>query len=270
MKIPSRKFCPRWLSLLLAGAAIYGFGSSSNVVAQGNVPAGESQTPQATLDAAAKSAGLPTSNDNDGRHLAPRGTFYLLRYVSAKTPSGVIGFEPGRKVQFVEAHPASQTLVVGDDEAQVEVGPGLLTNDLDVAAAARQKDEANQAKVAAYIQAEQTAHDKFVREAAEATAKDIADRKEEQKERVAAVQEVAQARDDSQAALSVSAPNSGNIGGYYDDGGFGYGSPYAYFVNNAASGTPHSAPPAGAAAKPLPGNVAAPAKPAAPPPGRAK
>ena len=97
----------------------------------------------------------------------------MLDYVSAKTDTGVIGFEPGQQVKLVEVHRNTRTLVVGDGKAQVEVGPEKLTNDMDVAAMVRQKDQANQTAIAAYMQREQKAYDDAQRAAAVDTQQDI-------------------------------------------------------------------------------------------------
>ena len=108
-----------------------------------------------------------------GHHLAPHGTLYLLEYVSVKTDKGVEGFAPGQEVHVVEVHRPTHTLVVSDGRAQVEVSPSKAHHDMDIAAMVRRKDQANQARIAAYVQKEQDAYNKFEKEAAEATAKDV-------------------------------------------------------------------------------------------------
>lgn len=92
------------------------------------------------------------------RHCAPEGCFYLLNYVSVGTPRGPIGFEPGREVRFVKAYLEKQTLLVTDGRYDVEVSPRLLTNDMDVAELARNRDEAGQAQVAIYQERESQAY----------------------------------------------------------------------------------------------------------------
>ena len=169
--------------------------------------------------------------DEQGRHLAPRGTFYLLSYVSVKTDKGVEGFTPGQEVKFVSADREKQTLVVGNGRAEIEVPVGKLTNDLDMAEMAKNNDEANQAKLATYAQQQLAAYRKYERETAEATAKDLEERKKQQAEQVQQIQQAQSAQQDSSAAQVYS---SNNGGGYYNDGGYGYGSPYSYFVNNGA------------------------------------
>ena len=236
-------------------------------------PAASPAGPAATLDPEMKSELAHTDSRN--RHLAPHGTFFLLSYVSVKTDKGVQGFEPGQEVHLIEVHPATRTLVVTDGTTQVEVPPSKLTHDVDIAAMVRQKDAANQVQVAAYTQQQQEAYARYEREAADATAKDINDRKEEQQERIAEAKQTAQDQLDHPNALSTpAAADSTNASvpnvygaGYYNSGGYGYGSPYAYFVNNAPAqpAAPAKAPAAPAAA---PGNVAVPAAPRAP--GRAK
>ena len=206
--------------------------------------------------------------DSKGRHMAPRDTFYLLEYVSAKTDKGVEGFEPGQEVHLVEVHRPTHTLVVSNGRAQVEVEPSKLTNNMDIAALVRQKDLNNQARIAAYVQAEEAASHKAEKEAAEAAAKDIEHHNQEQ---------VAESRvgDDLQASQPASqvaaAYNDGGVGsGYYGYGNNGYGSPYSYFggysnqtVVNPAPRAPAAAAPAAAPAVGVPvgtggGKVAAP------------
>ena len=180
------------------------------------------------------SAQTPDSAHSDakGRHLAPRGTLYLLSYVAVKTDKGVEGFDPGQEVHVVEVHRPTQTLLVTDGHAQVEVSPSKLTNDLDLAAMVRSKDEAKQAQVASYIQAEQTAYNKYEREAADATAKDLERTREVQQAQAAEVR-----REEQTPVAQTAQPvySSVNEGGYYGDGGYGYGSPYSYFVNGAGT-----------------------------------
>ena len=184
-----------------------------------------------------QSANNMVHSDENGRRLAPHDTFYLLSYVAVKTGAGVEGFDPGQEVHLVEVHRPTHTLVVSDGRAQVEVTPDELTNDMDVAAMVRQKDQANQAKITAYTQAEKEAYDKFEREAAENTAKDLENRKQAQKE--ATQEKIAEEQAPvAQIAPSQNAPISTNgyyANGYYGNGGFGYGNPYSYFVESSAA-----------------------------------
>lgn len=231
--------------------------------------------PAPALDPSMKAELAHTDGEH---HLAPHGTFFLLSYVSVKTDKGVQGFEPGQEVHLVEVHPATHTLVVTDGTTPVEVPPSKLTHDLDIAAMVRQKDAANQARVAAYMQQQQENYARYEREAADATAKDIQERKDEQKEQLADARQDAQDKLDHPNALSTPAADinttNNNVvpnvygAGYYNNGGYGDGSPYAYFVNTAPAqpSAPAKAPAAPAATGP--GAVAAPAAPRAP--GRAK
>ena len=176
--------------------------------------------------------------DAKGRHLAPHDTFYVLSYVSATTDSGVDGFVPGQEVHLVSVNRPAHTLVVTDGKAQVEVPASKLTNDIDMAAYARQKDEANQSRVAAYVQAEEAAYAKHQHEEAESAIKE--DQREKQAQTAQAAQ--AQAAEQNQGVSAtggqpVDASYGGN--GYYGYGGYGYGSPYSYFVggiNNVSTG----------------------------------
>ena len=96
-----------------------------------------------------RSAEMMIHADKDGRHLAPHDTFYMVTYVAVKTDTGVEGFDPGQEVHLVEVHRPTHTLVVSDAHAQVEVSPDQLTNDMNIAAMARQKDQVNQAQITA-------------------------------------------------------------------------------------------------------------------------
>lgn len=177
--------------------------------------------------------------DSKGRHFAPRGTFYLLSYVAVKTDKGVEGFDPGQEVRFVEAHQDTHTLVVTDGRAQVEVPPSKLTNDMDIAAMVRRNDQAGQAQVATYVQAEADAYAKAQRDAADATTKDLEHRKAEQAaEEAKLVQAQAQATPSNAVPTGEASYNNYGVGGYYDNGGYGYGTPYSYFVNRPINAGP--------------------------------
>ena len=177
-------------------------------------PAGPSPTPAAD-------AGMART-DAPGRHLAPHGTLYLLDYVSVTTDTGVDGFVPGQEVHVVSADRARHILTVTDGKTQVEVPPSKLTNDIDIAAMVRQQDQAKQARVAAYVQAEQAAFAKHEREEAETEARNDENQK-------LAAQQAADARLAAQNAPQPVNASPGNGAGYYDSGGYGYGSPYSYF-----------------------------------------
>lgn len=180
------------------------------------------QSAQAALDAA--SPKQEATNASSKQHLAPHDTFYLLEYVSAKTATGVVGFEPGQEVHLVAVHPATRTLLVTDGKAQVEVGPDKLTNDQDIAAMVRQKDQANQSKVVAYVQAQQQAYDEAQRSAAVSTAKDI-DKINQQQRAASTV---------SSADSSLNQPAVAVAGSYGSVGSATYGSPYSYFSGGTA------------------------------------
>ena len=170
-----------------------------------------------------------THTDAKGRHLAPRDTFYMLTYVSARTDKGVEGFEPGAEVHFVSANREAHTLTVTDGHAQVEVSPDKLTNDMDIAALVRAKDQANQARIVAYQQAESKAYQEYEKQVADYTAKDLAERKQEQQDTETRARAQANANA-NQVAQTVQTTASNN-GDYYNEGGYGYGSPYGYFIN---------------------------------------
>lgn len=204
---------------------------------------------------AVSAAGAHT--DAKGRRVAPHDTFYLLSYVSAPTDKGVEGFAPGQEVHLVEVHRPTQTLVVTDGRAQVEVAPAKLTNDMDLADAVRSKDQDSQSRITAYIQGEEEAYKREQVKVADETNKDLDKREEKQS---ADLQKIATARAAETPAAQVSA--SVDSGGYYGAGGYGYGSPYSYFTGGSVALAPQSstnAPTAPAASQPsTPSKVAAP------------
>ena len=179
-------------------------------------------------NAQAPAATEMTHTDAKGRHLAPRDTFYILDYVSARTDKGVEGFEPGAEVHFVSANQEAHTLTVTDGHAQVEVPPDKLTNDMDIAAMVRAKDQANLARIAAYQQAEAKAYQEYEKQVADYTAKDLEKREQELRD----AQPRAQTPPTASASPSPQQENEiANNNGYYDEGGYGYGSPYGYIIN---------------------------------------
>lgn len=219
---------PRSGALFLFAAV--SLGSAHAQTASGTSPAASSPIPVASV--APVAAGQPADGglvhtDAKGRQLAPYGTLYLLQYVSATTDKGVEGFVPGAEVHFVQADRAKHTLVVSDGHAQVEVSPDKLTNDMNIAAYAREKDQTNQARVAAYVQAEQAASAKAEREAGEATAKDLEHKQQEHTAELNAEAQANAARN-QQATVQTNA-TLGSNNGYYNQGGEGYGSPYGFF-----------------------------------------
>lgn len=65
-------------------------------------------------------------------HLAPPGTFFLVRYRSVTSASGVTGFAPGTKVSLLRR--SAGLMHVTDGRTEFDVSPDDLTNDLDIAA----------------------------------------------------------------------------------------------------------------------------------------
>ena len=168
--------------------------------------------------------------NEQGRHIAPHDTFYVLEYVSARTDKGVEGFPPGTEVRFVSVNREAHTLTVTDGHANVELPPERLTNDLDIAALVKAKDNANQDRIAAYQKAQADAYQKYQKEVADYTAKDLEKRQQEIRDANTRAQEQSNANQNAQA---VSASVSSN--GYYNQGGYGYGSPYGYFADLSSS-----------------------------------
>ena len=166
--------------------------------------------------------------DSKERHFAPHDTFYLLDYVSARTDKGVEGFVPGAEVHLVAVNREAHTLTVTDGHAQVEVPPDKLTNDTDIAALVRAKDQANQAQVAAYQQAEAKTYQEYEKQVADYTAKDL------EKRQQALSDAGNRTQNEAEATPSRPANTEASNNGYYDEGGYGYGNPYGYFVNLGA------------------------------------
>ena len=177
-------------------------------------------------NARAQTAEQMVHTDSKGRHFAPHDTFYTLDYVSARTDKRVEGYPPGTEVHLVSVNREAHTLTVTDGHANVELSPDKLTNDMDIANFARAKDQANQAQIVAYQQAEAKAFQEYEKQAADYTAKDLENRQKEQHEADARAQEHAEANTNAQAVNSSAGNN-----GYYNEGGYGYGSPYGYFAN---------------------------------------
>jgi hypothetical protein len=228
--------CGACLAPLLLQEPDAGFLSSAAAQEVGASPSAAPATPatQQTQNAPAADASSSATSqalaagmahtDAQGRHLAPRGTFYLLSYVSARTPNGVEGFDPGQEVHLVEVHRQTHTLVVSDGRAQVEVPPSKLTNDIDIAALVRQKDKAKQARITAYIQSEEAAYSRAEARAAAFTARDLARRQQAEEAQAAA--------SDQAPVQPTPEPADDSVdNGYYNEGGYGYGSPYGYFVD---------------------------------------
>ena len=214
--------------------------------------------------------------DAKGRHLAPHDSFYLLEYVSAKTDKGVEGFEPGQEVHLVEVHRPTHTLVVSNGRAEVEVSPSKLTNDMDIAALARAKDQANQAKITAYLQAEEAAYQKHEKEAADATAKDLQNASKEQVAQSVVGTGTQTSLPAQPTDTTVNADYNG--GGYYGAGGYGYGSPYGYFggssetvvIDRGRGGSNNGTPRTPTAPAAPPSQVAVPSRGGGGGPGKAK
>ena len=208
--------------VLAAGFGLLFCGPSATLLSRAAAQSGDAAPTVSTAQPAGASM---ARTDAQGRHLAPHGTFYLLDYVPVTTDTGVDGLVPGQEVHVVSADRSKHTLLVTDGKVQAEMEPSKLTNDIDIAAMVRRQDQSNQARVAAYVQAEQAAFAKHEREEAETEAKNDENRRLE-------AQQAADARMAAQSAQNAPQPvdaSLGNGAGYYDAGGYGYGSPYSYF-----------------------------------------
>ena len=236
---PSRRprapalFCVAALGLAFCGPHNPLFSRAAAQSAE-RAPASAPAVEQPAGGSPAAIAGMPHT-DARGRHLAPHGTFFIVSYVSAKTDKGVEGFVPGQEVKLVDVDREKHTLTVTDGRAEVEVSPNQLTNDIDIAAMVRQKDEAGQARINAYLQAEMAAYQQYEKQQAIASAQEIREINKEQ----AVAQAVSTAQTTATAPSTVPVETVdgavATVGsGYYNEGGYGYGSPYSYFYGSTA------------------------------------
>ncbi len=89
--------------------------------------------------------------------LAPPGVYFALTHLSARSASGITGFEPGTRVVCVKDE--GPVLLVKVDDLEFEAKRQYLTNDLDVADLAVRNDAEAQQAVASYIAQQQQAID---------------------------------------------------------------------------------------------------------------
>jgi hypothetical protein len=89
--------------------------------------------------------------------LAPPGVYFTLTYLSARSASGIAGFEPGTRVVCVKDE--GPVFLVKVDNLEFEAKRQYLTNDLDVADLAVRNDAEAQQAVASYIAKQQQAID---------------------------------------------------------------------------------------------------------------
>jgi hypothetical protein len=111
--------------------------------------------------------------------LAPEGTYFLLRRVSLKIDSGVVGFAPGTKVTMIQQGDSLST--VTDGKYQFGVVSTQLTNDLNIAEDVAKSDYAAQAQIAAGIGQSIRWHEQQERDAIAAEEKEKAQKKTGQK-----------------------------------------------------------------------------------------
>ncbi len=196
------------------------------VVGLALTPAAFAQQQPAPSDQAVENEAVH-GNEPD-RHMAPHDTFYTMDYVSARTDKGVDGFPPGTEVKLVSVNREAHTLTVTDGHANIELPPDKLTNDMDIAAMVRAQDAASQERIARYQQAQAEAYQKYQKEVSDYTAKDLEKREEAiQQANEQRAEQVAENHTTQESAAISSSYNNG----YYNQGGYGYGSPYSYFVD---------------------------------------
>src|ERR1700704_5955428 len=87
---------------------------------------------------APRPASSPVARATPPPHLAPPGTYFLLRYRSVTTDSGVTGFPPGTKVSLLQQ--SGDSMHVSDGQIEFDVPASELTNDLGVATRAARND----------------------------------------------------------------------------------------------------------------------------------
>lgn len=89
------------------------------------------------------------------RHLAPAGTLFLTQRVSLATDAGVISFAEGTRVQAIAE--TGDKVHVRTEGRDLDVEKTKLTNDLDIAAAAAQRDAGARKKFEAWSRQQQAA-----------------------------------------------------------------------------------------------------------------
>ena len=87
------------------------------------------------------------------QRLAPPGVYFTLIHLSARTASGITGFEPGTRVVCVKDQ--GPVLLVKVDNLEFEAKRQYLTNDLNIADLAVRNDAEAQQEVALYIARQQ-------------------------------------------------------------------------------------------------------------------
>jgi len=92
------------------------------------------------------------------RRVAPEGTYFLLRFVSITTPSGVVGLPPGMTVTAL-AHRDKSFEVTDADNHVFQVPESEITNDIDLGAAAGRRDAAVQWRIQNQIAADARKYD---------------------------------------------------------------------------------------------------------------
>lgn len=99
----------------------------------------------------------PIPSPTTGPRAAPAGVYFTLIYLSARTPSGITGFEPGTRVVCIKDE--GPMLLVQAGNLQFEAKRQYLTNDLDVANLAVRDDAEAQQALTTYIAQQQQAID---------------------------------------------------------------------------------------------------------------
>ena len=82
-------------------------------------------------------------------HLAPPGTFFLVRYQSVTSDSGITGFPPGTKVSLIRE--SGSAMHVTDGHIEFDVAADDVTNDLDIAARVSSGDARAQEQIGRLI-----------------------------------------------------------------------------------------------------------------------
>lgn len=142
---------------------LIGYYGASVRVKNIKITLGNTEGAAVLVDSAGKSDTLPPSPPSatetlpvmTPQRLAPKGIYYLLQQVSIPTDSGVVGLKPGTLVKQIGE--SNGKLKVKSDDHEFEVERFLLTNDLDIAAAAANRDAQSQNAVRAYLKKQQDA-----------------------------------------------------------------------------------------------------------------
>src|SRR6476620_2673889 len=139
--------------LLILGVAGLGFAATYFYLQRTPPPPPPAPAPQARPSPIAKTTSPSIAKTTPRpRNLASDGTYFLLRYHSVATDTGVTGFPPGTTVSLVRK--SDQTIRLTDGQVECDVGAGDVTNNLDIAARLARTDSRIQERAIALASAQ--------------------------------------------------------------------------------------------------------------------